>query len=87
VTTGVCLVRPFVIELEGFPELPPSPKLAISAVDVGGAPSVSSFSVRMMFLDEPLVGLLDRVGIGIGLEPKRSISGRVIGHASRFNPA
>src|SRR5262245_5668555 len=50
--------RPILIELEGRLEVTLAANLAICTVDVGRTPRIAANAVRMMLLDEALVGLL-----------------------------
>jgi hypothetical protein len=75
---------PFFIELERVLEISGSSKLAVSAIDLSGSLGVAAFAVRVMLLDQPLVGPFDLEIVGIGLQPKHSISGGGIGHRQRI---
>jgi hypothetical protein len=68
------------VELQRLVGCGTSAKLAICAVDLGGARFIAALTVRMMKLDEPPVGAVDVVEIRVRLEPKGSISGSVPAH-------
>jgi hypothetical protein len=68
------------VELERIGRRLSATQLAIGAGDLRCAPCISALSVRVVLLDEPLVGLFDRCRVSAGLQPKSGKCGYPAGH-------
>ena len=71
---------PFIVEFKRVREVPLGADFALGAIDLGRAHGVAASSVRMMSLDELLVGRFYSRRICSGLKPQRSTSGCIPGH-------
>jgi len=71
------------VELKRVGRRPAAAKLAIGAIDLGGAACVAAFAIRVVLLDEALVRLLDGGGIGAGSKAKNGKGGNSASHGQR----